>query len=161
MSMFMRGISRGARPTARSQVAALRIADLRAVCRHLKGLEQDEASLRDRALLTLSALGLSTGAISRLDWQDVQVTPTGVHLRLVAARSGGQARVLTVDEAPSEARCSVDALKRWRVASGGSGPVFVGDRPTHGCGKTFIPQGGVSRPSLEALHHRRSPALAG
>ena len=66
MAMFMRGISRVATPPANRQVAALRIADLRTVCRHLQALETKPSIVRDRAILALSLAGLTDGAIARL-----------------------------------------------------------------------------------------------
>ena len=95
MAMFMRGISRVATQPAHRPVAALRIADLRTVCRHLQTLETKPAIIRDRAILALSGAGLSDGAIARLQWADVTIRPDGVSIYVRSPRRGAADR--TVD----------------------------------------------------------------
>ena len=80
MSMFMRGISRVATQPVIRQVAALRIADLRAVCRYLQAMERKSSLVRDRAIFALSAAGLGDGAIARLHWHDVTMRPKGASI---------------------------------------------------------------------------------
>jgi integrase len=157
MSMFMRGIARVAVPKSRSQVSALRIADLRVVCRHLQSLEVDEAYLRDRAILALSAQGLSDGAISRLDWLDTQLTPTRINLRIRPLRSNAVARSLAYHKARTKAACPVDALNTWRAACGGHGPVFTSIGGSAVAGERLSPKAVylVRRSRLSTIGDRR------
>lgn len=124
MRTFLRGISRVAPRGARKRVNALRIADVRRVCRHLHALEVDQAVVRDLAILALSAHGLSNGAISRLDWSDVTFAQGTVTLQLCAV---GRLRAKTVTISPVQAGGpdAAKALARWRAASERHGPVFT------------------------------------
>ncbi len=124
MSTFMRGVGRVAQPKVVTQVAALRIADVRAVCRHLDELESDPSALRDCAILALSAEGLSDGAISRLDWVDVTLAARSTILRL---RGFGRSpeRMITCRRGSPGRVTAHSAVSAWRAASPDHGPVFV------------------------------------
>ena len=127
MKTFVRGISRVAPRGARKRVNALRIADVRQVCRHLSTMEVDQAVIRDLAILALSAHGLSNGAISRLNWSDVATSQGTVTLHLCAC-GRLRARTLTISEPAEGVPDAATALARWRAASEGHGPVFTSPR---------------------------------
>lgn len=124
MRTFLRGISRVAPRGARKRVQALRIADVRQVCRYLRAMEVDQAVVRDMAILALSAQGMSNGAISRLDWSDVAIAKGAVTLQLCAC-GRLRARTVTFSDSSEGTPDPAQALARWRAASEGHGPVFT------------------------------------
>lgn len=139
MTTFMRGISRVTRPGVPMQISALRIGDLRTVCRHLQTQEVAPVDVRDRALLALSARGMSDGAISRLMWSDVTIAPQSISVRIARAGHATTDTLLELRRQKRRASCPVDAIIRWRAVAEGRGPVFTG----------------VGRPDL--VHHGLSP----
>ncbi|HMM95068.1 hypothetical protein, partial [Phycicoccus sp.] len=123
MTTFLRGISRVAPRGDRKRVAALRISDVRTVCRHLRDLEADPVTVRDLAILHLSQHGMSDGAIARLDWDDVAFGSDAMVLDL-CPYGRLRDRSVTIDEANTESPGAVKALHRWQIVSGGGGAPF-------------------------------------
>jgi integrase len=154
LSMMMRGLARTVAPVPRRPViSALRIADLRDVCRSLS--HPDPVVVRDCALLNLAAAGLNAGQLARLRWSDVRF---GKREAVMALRGAWQKQPDTSFRLPRTANgaaCPVDALKRWREL-GGAVPdhIFTGvDR--HGRRHTRM----LSRSQLQAVIDGRLDAL--
>ncbi|MBT9275963.1 tyrosine-type recombinase/integrase [Phycicoccus sp. MAQZ13P-2] len=124
MAMFLRGISRVASRRDPRRVNAMRISDVRQVCRHMAACEVDQAAARDLAILALSAEGLSDGAIARLNWDDITITRRTVRLDL-RAHGRFRARTLTFRTKSRAGPTLVDVLSRWKLASENHGPVFT------------------------------------
>lgn len=117
LSLMMRGLSRTVSPTApHERIAALRIADLRDVLRHLA--HPDPVVVRDGALLHLWGCGVGVGHLSRLRWGDVRVYDTHADLALRSAyrrEPDASVRLSRVNEPGS---CPVRALLLWRDLAG-------------------------------------------
>ena len=124
---FMRGLSRHseARPPRKTNTDALRIGDLRRICRHLHSLKTDPRASRDVAILTLHSLGLGDGQISRLVWNDLTVEDDRVDIRLMSARKGPDT-TLTFEQSTDSGRASLEALLTWRsIAAQERAPMFT------------------------------------
>lgn len=82
MTLFLRGLHRSMPPRPNPDpVKALRISDLRVICRDLARAAADPVSIRDQALLTLYGNGLSSAELSHLRWEDVQIHDNRLQLR--------------------------------------------------------------------------------
>ena len=146
MAMFMRGISRVATPPANRQVAALRIGDLRTVCRHLQALETKPSIVRDRAILALSLAGLTDGAIARLEWGDVAIRPDGASIYIRDNGRGAHARTLDGTRLADPAQCWVDALASWRSVGRGAWGGVHSSQPPAPPGRGTLAEGRVDCP---------------
>lgn len=117
LSLMMRGLSRTVQRTGpQERIAALRIADLRDVLRHLA--HPDPVVVRDGALLHLSACGVGTGHLSRLRWQDVRVHATYAELALRTAYQREPDVRVRIKRASDPSTCPVQALLRWQQLAG-------------------------------------------
>lgn len=117
LSLMMRGLSRTlAAPPAHEQIAALRIADLRDVMRHLA--HPDPQLVRDSALLHLHAAGVGVGHLARLRWSDVALHDDHVLLALRGAYQRAPDLTVRLDRHGDPASCPVRALSRWRDLAG-------------------------------------------
>jgi integrase len=117
MALMMRGLSRTVpQPPANGSIAALRIADLRDVLRHLA--HPDPVVVRDAALLHLSAAGIGVGHLSRLRWGDVTFNENHALLRLRDAYQREPTVTVRVDAAADAKACPVRGLLRWRELAG-------------------------------------------
>lgn len=121
MGMLMRGLGRVLDRSPRLEpMSALRIADVRETIRLMPAV--DPAAVRDRALLALTAAGLSPEDLSHMRWEDVDVSPHGVSLALRQRLSGPAARNFDLQSRSSEPGCAVGALLAWREIAGGTPP---------------------------------------
>lgn len=129
---FMRGLARGttARAAHPMNTDALRISDLRRICRYLDSLMIDPRAARDAAILTLHALGAGDGQISRLNWPDLNVEDDRAEIRLVSAR-GGPGTTLTIDPSTESGRDALETLLTWReIATEDHAPMFSHIEPS-------------------------------
>ena len=112
------------------RVTALRIDDLRQVCRVIDDTGADPVELRDRAILALHHLGVSGSAIARLEWSDIRLTQAQALVRVPSLSGAAGPRVLRVRANRERPRsCPLAALTAWadfaRGQSGEAvGPVF-------------------------------------
>lgn len=127
MRMFLRALSRRVGSGRISeQISALRIADLRRLCRALDDMAYDPIEVRDRALLALHRAGVGDGQMGRLRWTDVAIEgPTAV-LTLRSPRADRVDTHLRLDSHSDVRFCAVDALRSWkRIAGTGVPWVFT------------------------------------
>lgn len=117
LSLMMRGLSRTVpRPAAHNQIAALRIADLRDVLRHLA--HPDPVLVRDGALLHLWTCGVDAGHLARLRWGDIHIRDTHAELALRSAYHREPDVRLRIDRAGDVKACPIHALLSWRDLAG-------------------------------------------
>lgn len=117
LALMMRGLSRAVpQPGAHDGIAALRIADLRDVLRHLA--HPDPVVVRDAALLHLWACGIGVGQLSRLRWSDVQLFDTHAESSLRTAYHREPDPAVRIDRGDDAKSCPVQALLRWREMAG-------------------------------------------
>ena len=130
MTMFLRGLSRTTSTRVQQRpISALRIQELRVVCRHLDALATTPLQLRDRALLLLQSQGILPGELSRLQWSDITFDAHRATLTLQPIRSVSRGRTLTLADARRSERAALEALQRWRdVAT--TDPSFISPRST-------------------------------
>ena len=146
MGMFLRGLSRQVpRRSTPTRMSALRIDDLRAMCRALDAGTTDFRTLRDRALLCLHALGLSDGEISRLVWADVHMSERSLSVEVSKPRPGRRWKVVTAQARHPLGGSALGAMLALGAhtrgaADGGTRPVF-----------TSVPT--ASRSGVEPLSH--------
>ncbi|KAA1399663.1 tyrosine-type recombinase/integrase [Aeromicrobium ginsengisoli] len=129
---FMRGLARHseARPMKPTNTSAMRIGELRRVCRHLDSLTIDPRAARDAAILTLHGLGLGDGQLSRLTWPDLTVDDESMDIRLVSPR-GGPDTTLTFDTSTESGTVALNTLLTWRaIATEALPPVFSPIEPS-------------------------------
>lgn len=112
-ALFWRGLARSIPLTFAEQVTALRIDELRQVCRVIDGNATDPVELRDRAMLALHSRGIGGSTIARLQWSDVRITAAQAVVRL-ATPTGSKARLARIraEREPSRS-CPFAALKSW------------------------------------------------
>jgi len=125
MGMFLRGLAR-ARPSTHhpEPVSALRIADVRSVCRSLDSQTVNAVSVRDATILMLHRNGLGDGEISRLDWPDLS-HGDGTEVRVHPVRLGHPDRTVNL---PVEDAVILD---RWlAIATRVPEPVFSRVEPS-------------------------------
>jgi integrase len=116
VSMLMRGLSHVLRGAADNPISALRVDDLRAVCRHLD--HPDPVVVRDAAILRLVLAGVTPAVVARLRWSDIRFDKERM---LLGERLAKNANVTSWCEVPSltdPSRCPVVALQRWRSIAG-------------------------------------------
>lgn len=119
MTMFLRTLSRAVPPRSPvEQVSALRIADLRSICRALDAVAFDPVEVRDRALLALHRSGVGDGELARLRWEDVHLTTRSATLLLRSPRPDRKDRMVRIRAHADEALCGVSALRAWRQSAG-------------------------------------------
>lgn len=123
MTLFLRGMSRKAKGPRVRKVSALRIADLRIVCRSLDATAMTPVDARDRSVLVLHRQGLDDGAIARLDWDDIVIGPRTARVRVRAPRTSVPEKVLTLRRQRDASTCPVRALEDWREVAGEWPPV--------------------------------------
>ncbi|MCU1622918.1 MAG: hypothetical protein JWL79_1763 [Frankiales bacterium] len=144
MNMLMRGLSHQVPSTrAADPMDALRIEDLRAVCRYLE--LPDPRLLRDRAIIALVAVGVPAAIVARLRWQDLRFTDRQAVMRERRAKNAGPTTTRKLP-ASGDAACPVHALRAWRDVAG-SGPPLVftlldrdGRRDARGLGPSGVAQ---------------------
>lgn len=130
-----RDVLRGARRelgSAQASKAALRVEDLRAICRSL-GSARPGTAVRDRAILTLGfAAALRRGELVALDLADIDFVAKGLVVRLRRGKTDqeGRGRVVGVFHGTRAAcSCPVRCLRAWlRIRGRAPGPLF----PSHG-----------------------------
>ncbi len=126
MAMFLRGLRRAMpRQPPATPISALRIEDLRTVCRYLDAAAVDAIEVRDRALLTLCQRGLNDAEIACLTWEAVTITARTATISVAPTgpRGGRLVRLRTISDA---ATCPVKALRDWQTIVGRTaGPVFT------------------------------------
>ena len=122
MAVFLRGLVRMLGPGARRDpVRALRVADLRAVARSMP--IRDARMIRDRAILSLHASGVSDEGIARLQWRDVIVRRKSA--RITDCGHLGVATTVTVTDRDPELP-AFSALLAWRaITTNDPAPVFT------------------------------------
>jgi integrase len=122
LAMLMRGLSRSV-PSSRNveQMSALRIEELRSVCRSLD--HPNPTVLRDAALIRLHLAGVALDVLARLRWQDVRFDKAKVVLGERRAKNGLVVSWREVPVAQDTGRCPVAALLRWRSIAGISPPL--------------------------------------
>lgn len=116
MALLMRGLSRSVpRRTRPDKISALRIEDLRAVCRSMAA--PDGRALRDAAVLRLLSVGLSQAECARLRWSDITVGPAAV---TVATRrpDGTLSRTVRLSTRRIATRPAAAAIRAWRAVAG-------------------------------------------
>lgn len=121
MGMLMRGLGRVLDRSPRLEpMSALRIADVRETIRLMADV--DPAAVRDRALLALTAAGLSPADLSHMRWEDVDVIARGVRIALRERLSGPTQRAVDLRARVNEPGCAVGALLAWQELAGGTPP---------------------------------------
>ena len=127
MTMFLRGLSRSAPRDSGGKISALRVAQLRQVCRVLATQSLVPVQVRDRAILVLHRAGLTDGAVARLRWSDVSITDKVAVVRVGSCRKGCPERRVTLRRRRTAVACPVAALSLWgEVAGNGTDFVFSG-----------------------------------
>lgn len=123
MTMFLRTLHRvmGPQPSA-EQISALRISDLRTVCRALDAISADPIEVRDRALLALHRVGVGDGEMARLCWSDISIMAGHADLLLVSPRSDRPDRRVRLKASRNKTQCPLEALNQWRSLAGTSIP---------------------------------------
>lgn len=117
MALMMRGLSRTvAAPPRHDVISAMRIADLRDICRSLS--HPNPLVVRDSALLRLWAAGLNAGQLSRLRWSDVTVHPDDIELALRSAWQRAPDAWNRLERQTDPRDCPVRALLQWRELGG-------------------------------------------
>jgi hypothetical protein len=125
MAMFLRGLRRAMpRQPPATPISALRIEDLRTVCRYLDAAAVDAVAVRDRALLTLCQRGLNDAEIAGLTWEAVTITARTATIS-VTPTDHGDGRPLRLKTISDAATCPVKALRDWQTIVGCTGPVFT------------------------------------
>lgn len=127
MTMFLRGLARSFPPRTRPQaMSALRINELRQVCRSIDSLGFNPPAIRDRAILNLHRLGFGDGELSRIRWDDISITNSELHLAAASVRQGRpghRAQLRLGERHEAETRKSIEA---WRsIASATRHEVFT------------------------------------
>lgn len=138
---LMHGLSHVATSSQPQQISALRVEDLRAVCRHLE--HPDAVVVRDAAVVRLVLAGVPVAVIARLRWQDVRFDRAKVVLGERPAKNAAVTSWREVQAHPDPSRCPVAALQRWRSVAG-SRPAVVftlTDRTGRRDNRTFGPSG--------------------
>jgi integrase len=123
LAMLMRGLSRSVPPSRNAEpISALRIEELRAVCRYMD--HPNPTVLRDAALIRLHLAGVAEDVLARLRWQDVRFDKKKVVLGERRAKNGPVVSWREVPVLRDTGRCPVAALLRWRSIAGVS-PALV------------------------------------
>lgn len=163
LGMLLRGLSRTvSAPVNTSRISALRIEELRTVCRFLD--HPNPVGVRDAALLRLYAAGVSVPVLARLRWQDVRFERDGMLLGERLTKNGDVSSWRKVEVNSDTARCPVAALQRWRSLAGTSPPrVFTlvdqhGRRDARGLGPSGVDR--VLRSRLDSLTASDAPDAA-
>jgi integrase len=161
MATYLKGLSRMLPSRARPEpISALRIADLRRVCRTIDATAIDPTELRDRALLALHAAGIRYGEMSRLEWSHVKINPRSLRVYVTPIPGHIKEHTVTVRAVDDERACPVLAVREWARMSGQDGQVFrlieSGALTDH----SLRPQGirRVRETRLQALGHGGGPA---
>jgi integrase len=122
VGMMMRALSHAVPPAEPvDPISALRVEDLRAVCRHLD--HPDALIVRDAAIIKLVLAGVPNGIIARLRWADSRFDRDRV---LLGERHNKNASVTSWRIVPAlddQSRCPVAALLRWRAIAGPNPPL--------------------------------------
>lgn len=123
MKLFLRGLSR--RTPARGAadpVKALRISDLRVICRLLARGATDPVSLRDQAMLVLLGHGVSATEMAHLRWSDVRIDGKALRLRLRPSLTAEPTRRTIGSSRVADEVTAAAALRRWRAIAGDAHP---------------------------------------
>lgn len=134
-----RDVLRGARRelgSAQASKAALRVEDLRAICRSLNSARPSTA-VRDRAILTLGfAAALRRSELVGLDLADVDFVAKGMLVRIRRSKTDqeGRGRAVGVFNGTRAAySCPVKCLRAWiRIRGRAPGPLFPSEQSTSG-----------------------------
>lgn len=119
MRMFLRGLSRTAPARHESDpVKALRISDLREICRHLARGADDPVSLRDQAMLALHGNGVTAAELAHLRWPDVHLNGSKVRLRLRPSLTAQLTTRTIGSPAVAGEVSAAKALSQWRATAG-------------------------------------------
>lgn len=119
MTMYLRTLRRVvALRTAATPISALRVGDLRTVCRALDGVTSDPVEVRDRALLALHRDGVGDGEVARLQWTDVTISERTVDLLLRSPRADRADRTVRLRAHRNRQTCPVHAMSAWRALAG-------------------------------------------
>lgn len=122
VGMMMRALSHAVdAPEPAEPITALRVEDLRAVCRNLD--HPDALVLRDAAIIKLSLAGVPNGAMARLRWTDVRFDRDRVLLGERPAKNSSVTSWRIVPNQTDQALCPVTALLRWRAVAGPTPPL--------------------------------------
>lgn len=126
MTMFLRGLRRSIEPRAPEEpIKALRIADLREICRALDRSTVDPVMVRDKAILVLHGSGLSARQLARLRWEDVRLAESRLQLRL-NRDMGPRSLHLASAKVPSGSVPPAKAMSDWQaIAGSASGHCFI------------------------------------
>jgi hypothetical protein len=116
VSMLMRGLSHAVHSPQVNPITALRVEELRVICRHLD--HPDAVVVRDAAIVRLALAGVPNGIIARLRWPEVRFDRDKVLLGERLAKNGSVVGWRTVPALPDVSRCPVAALQRWRSIAG-------------------------------------------
>lgn len=143
LRMLMRGLGGSLSPTRpQVPVKALRIADLRAICRHLQ--HPDPVAVRDVALLRLRLAGIDVGVLARLRWEDVRWDGQALILGLRRSKAGPVVDWRHLPGGEDAGRDPVRAVLSWRSLAG-TDPALVftvvdrdGHRPSRGLGPSGV-----------------------
>lgn len=119
MRIFLRGLSRTTPARRESEpVKALRISDLRVICRHLARGADDPVSVRDQAMLVLFGHNVSAAELAHLTWADVNLDDDEVRLRLrPSLKAQPTRRTIRRPTSAGEVSAAI-ALARWRAIAG-------------------------------------------
>lgn len=125
MAMFLRGLRRLApQDVPQEPIKALRIADLREICRGMQAGVADPALVRDRLILLLSARGLSAAQMAHLRWENLTLGRTRIRHASVTSPE-----VIRADAASSSSWTSqslVQAMTDWHAIAGAiRGPCLI------------------------------------
>ena len=122
VGMMMRALSHAVpSPEPADPISALRVEDLRVVCRQLE--HPDALIVRDAAIIKLVLAGVPHGIVARLRWADVRFDRDRV---LLGERHNKNASVTSwriVPALPDQSLCPVTALLRWRAVAGPNPPL--------------------------------------
>jgi len=110
--------------TAHARVAPILGADLRAM---LAALRDSLTGVRDRALLLLGFAGaFRRSELVALDWSDIEETAEGLVVTLKRSKTDqeGEGAKVGIPRGRTAETCPDAALRAWKAASAGEGPVF-------------------------------------
>lgn len=119
MRMFLRGLSRTTPARRESDpVKALRISELRVICRHLAQGAIDPVSVRDQAMLVLFGNGVTATELAHMKWSDVRLDGRTVRLRLRRTLTA-QPTTRTIGRRKAAGEVPVArALSQWQAIAG-------------------------------------------